>query len=261
MKSTLDGRGQRMDMLKKSFTLIELLVVIAIIAILAAILLPALNNARQNARKSSCMNLLRQYGLAAAQYVDSSSGYYPPTLLIGNDGDWRSNRMFRSFMGEADYRDDSGEIPARKNQWSLAKMCPASDAVLGLLTNYSNYKGWARAQKLGPVERSYSISYVADNTNTLKAASMSRILRPSKKIAFLDAVAAYVANSAGYSTKGYFATGEESSPSENGNVAYRHAGGSNYLAYDGHVAYMKHDRFSKVFNKAFQQIYLNSSDL
>lgn len=62
---------------KRGFTLIELLVVIAIIALLAAILFPVFSRARENAKRSSCLNNMKQIGLGMQQYIQDYDGYYP----------------------------------------------------------------------------------------------------------------------------------------------------------------------------------------
>src|SRR5271154_1220093 len=72
-----------LQMKRRAFTLVELLVVIAIIGLLMALLLPAVQAAREAARRSQCLNSIRQLGLACLNY-ESAKKHYPSALYDEN---------------------------------------------------------------------------------------------------------------------------------------------------------------------------------
>ena len=67
---------------KNAFTLVELLVVIAIIAMLVTLLLPAVQSAREAARRAQCQNNLKQLALGCMNF-ESASGHYPQSVTPG----------------------------------------------------------------------------------------------------------------------------------------------------------------------------------
>ena len=108
------------------FTLVELLVVIAIIGILVALLLPAIQAAREAARRSQCVNNLRQLGIAMMNYEGAKKGL-PPMALNWTNAEVTA--YYNGAPGIGNWYDDHG--------WYIPLMPYIEEAGLSGLVNAS----------------------------------------------------------------------------------------------------------------------------
>ncbi len=129
-KNMVRIRNRSKDSSSAGFTLIELLVVIAIIGILAAIILPALNRARELAKRSSCLSNLKDIGTAMHMFALDNNGMFP--VAVGSQA-WWAEPWFAQLNPE--YEPDwnvfvcpsSNDSPAASAGCFLGASCPGVD--------------------------------------------------------------------------------------------------------------------------------------
>ena len=155
--------------MKVKFTLIELLVVIAIIAILASMLLPALNQAREAARRTKCIGQLRELGHAGIIYAGDNNGMLTVSWVAWPDGNEGQPYYFWKDAVSPYVGDNNETAYERAMSKAPIFFCPNKDPQTG--NSRSSYAengflsngGW-QTTSLASIKKSSKVILYAENT-------------------------------------------------------------------------------------------------
>ncbi len=129
----------------KAFTLVELLVVIAIVGILAGLLLPVLSSARHRARRTACLNNLRQLTLADTMYLGDHGRFPLPNELVPSSTTVERLTQMAQFLGLTVPEGPAALWPKRRAQprWFNCPMAVESGYAEGVTLGAGLYTGYA----------------------------------------------------------------------------------------------------------------------
>ncbi len=220
----------------RGFTLIELLVVIAIIAILAAILFPVFASAREKARQTTCTSNLKQLGLAFLQYEQDYDEYFEP----GTAGPSGTNYGGRGWCYPIYSYVKSTAVYTCPDDLFVSPNPSATVASYFCNEWLAGYNGSGTSQ-YPPIVA----SQVTSPSLTVELAECTGSVFANNETDYSAMTDGYTGYGSMYGpTTGYLGAPEYTAGetivagTTNGIHAGRHTGGSNYLAFDGHVKWL-----------------------
>lgn len=226
--------GMRMNIRRRNgFTLVELLVVIGIIGILMGMLMPAMSRAKQKAHRISCMNNIRQVGLAATMYTTDYDQEYPRRMHLTNG--WM-------FALKSYYGNNHATNNVNGKEWnSKVLKCPADRWLEWrsyLINGWNDY--WAANLPKGEYDRVMNWEYEHGMKD-------SNIKEPSDTVVFGEK------RIGSYHVHMDFGQGEGNDKQELNQNMHKgsgaQSGGSNYAFVDGSVHQLPYGGSVRPINK------------